>query len=103
MVTLVVVTPATLAVIGNAGGHAIVGVGPGDVVVKGVAPVASAGPVAPVAAFAAPRTASATVVAARNMRSIGTSGGYRAPMTEVVAGAALGLPVADEDCPARVT
>ncbi|MCZ7375037.1 hypothetical protein [Micromonospora sp. WMMC250] len=93
------VTPATLAVIGNAGGHATVGVGPGGIVVKGVAPVA---PVAFVA-FAPPRTASATVVAARNMRSIGTSGGYRAPMTEVVAGAALGLPVADEDCPARVT
>ncbi|WP_231924246.1 hypothetical protein [Micromonospora chokoriensis] len=93
-------TPATLAVIGNAGGHATVGVGPGGCVVKGVAPVVS---VTPVAAFAPPRTASATVVAARNMRSIGTSGGYRAPMTEVVAGAALGLPVADEDCPARVT
>ncbi|MET8043444.1 hypothetical protein ABZU25_21590 [Micromonospora sp. NPDC005215] len=92
MVTLVVVTPATVAVIGNAGGQANVGEGVG--VAEGVAAVAP---------FAPPQTASATVVAAINMRSIGTSGGYRAPLTEGVAGAALGFPVTDEDCPARVS
>ncbi|WP_406070496.1 hypothetical protein [Micromonospora sp. NBC_01638] len=93
MVTLVVVTPATPAVIGKAGGQVIVGDGEGVGVVEGVASVV---PLVP------PQTASAMVVTARNMRSIGTSGGYRAPLTEVVAGAALGFPATDEDRPARV-
>lgn len=78
MVTLVVVTPATLAVIGNTGGQVSVGEGVG--VAVGVGSVV---PLAP------PQTASATVVTARNMRSIGTSGGCRAPLTEGVAGAVL--------------
>ncbi|WP_433124785.1 hypothetical protein ACQPWW_20560 [Micromonospora sp. CA-240977] len=106
MVTLVVVTPATPAVIGIAGGQVGDGVGVevgdgvdvevGDGVDVGMG-VDSAVPAAP------PARASATVVAARKMRSIGTSGGYRAPMTKVGDGAALGFPVPDEGCPARVT
>jgi hypothetical protein len=62
MVTLVVVAPVALALIGSAGGQAGVGVDDG----VGVA-LASAAVVVPVQA------ASAMVVTARNMRSIGTS------------------------------
>ncbi|MEU7800261.1 hypothetical protein AB0J14_38230 [Micromonospora arborensis] len=68
MVRLVVVAPVTLAVIGNAGGHTIVGDGVGvtDGVGVGVG-VASAALVVPA------QTPSAMVVTARNMRIIGTS------------------------------
>ncbi|WP_247676248.1 hypothetical protein [Micromonospora sp. M51] len=66
MVRLVVVAPATLALIGNAGGQVGVGVGVGVGVEDGVG-VASAAVVVPAQA------ASAMVVTARNMRSIGTS------------------------------
>ncbi|GGO32273.1 hypothetical protein GCM10011576_62410 [Micromonospora parathelypteridis] len=66
MVRLVVVAPVRLAVIGRAGGHAIVGDGVGvtDGVGVGVASAALAVPA---------QTPSAMVVTARNRRSIGTS------------------------------
>ena len=64
MVRLVVVTPVTLALIGRAGGQAGVGVG---------VPTASASGVASAAVVVPAQAASAMVVTARNMRSIGTS------------------------------
>jgi hypothetical protein len=62
MVRLVVVVPVTLALIGIAGGQT--GVGVADGVGTGVASAALVVPV---------QAASAMVVTARNMRSIGTS------------------------------
>ncbi|WP_238424373.1 hypothetical protein [Micromonospora parastrephiae] len=93
MVRLVVVVPVRLAVIGSAGGHTGVGVTDGVGVDAGVVSAAL---------LVGVQAASAMVVTARIMRSIGTSGGYRAPTTELVSGAAHGFPAADEDCPARV-
>ncbi|MET7668932.1 hypothetical protein [Micromonospora luteifusca] len=66
MVRLVVVAPVTMAVIGNAGGHTIVGDGVGVSDGVGVG-VASAALVVPA------QTPSAMVVTARNMRIIGAS------------------------------